>query len=60
LRLEQLLRHTLQPASHKFFDRINRLPGGMRFLVSLRVDLLVSKEIEFKKRRRINIYIGLY
>ncbi|RKP06425.1 malonyl-CoA decarboxylase-domain-containing protein, partial [Thamnocephalis sphaerospora] len=40
LRLEQVLRHTMQPASYRFFDRVNRLPGGMRFLVELRTDLL--------------------
>ncbi|KAI9594640.1 malonyl-CoA decarboxylase-domain-containing protein [Syncephalis fuscata] len=40
LRTQQILRHTLQPVSHLFFDRVNRLPNGMRFLVELRTDLL--------------------
>ncbi|KAI8049282.1 malonyl-CoA decarboxylase-domain-containing protein [Syncephalis plumigaleata] len=40
LRTQQILRHTLQPMSYSFFDRINRLPDGMQFLVELRTDLL--------------------
>jgi hypothetical protein len=30
------------PIHHLFFDRINRLPSGTKFLMDMRADLLVS------------------
>ncbi|KAG0238106.1 hypothetical protein BGW41_008252 [Actinomortierella wolfii] len=40
LRAEQLLRHAIVPGHSKFFDRVSRLPGGLKFLIDLRADLL--------------------
>ncbi|KAF9202077.1 hypothetical protein BGZ49_007746 [Haplosporangium sp. Z 27] len=40
LRAEQLLRHALVPGHNKFFDRVSRLPGGLKFLIDLRQDLI--------------------
>lgn len=42
LRAEQLLRHAIVPGHNKFFDRVSRLPGGLKFLIDMRRDLLVS------------------
>jgi malonyl-CoA decarboxylase len=41
LRAEQLLRHAIIPGHNKFFDRVSRLPGGLKFLIDMRQDLLV-------------------
>ncbi|PKK64295.1 MCD-domain-containing protein [Rhizophagus irregularis] len=41
LRAEQILRHAVIPVHHVFFDRINRLPNGTKFLMDMRADLLV-------------------
>lgn len=41
LRAEQLLRHAIVPGHSKFFDRVSRLPGGLKFLIDMRQDLLV-------------------
>ena len=43
LRAEQLLRHAIVPGHNKFFDRVSRLPGGLKFLIDMRHDLLVSE-----------------
>ncbi|KAG0228039.1 hypothetical protein BGW42_002457 [Actinomortierella wolfii] len=43
LRAEQLLRHAIVPGHSKFFDRVSRLPGGLKFLIDLRADLLVTQ-----------------
>ncbi|CAI2189689.1 10058_t:CDS:10, partial [Funneliformis geosporum] len=40
LRAEQILRHSMIPAHNVFFDRITPLPGGTKFLVNMRADLL--------------------
>ncbi|KAJ3410762.1 hypothetical protein HDV05_003264 [Chytridiales sp. JEL 0842] len=40
LRAEQNLREALQPRYAQFFSHINQLPGGLKFLVNLRADLL--------------------
>ncbi|KAG0364836.1 malonyl-CoA decarboxylase-domain-containing protein [Gamsiella multidivaricata] len=40
LRAEQLLRHAIVPGHNKFFDRVSRLPGGLKFLIDMREDLL--------------------
>ncbi|KAF9944923.1 hypothetical protein BGZ72_001833 [Mortierella alpina] len=40
LRAEQLLRHAIIPGHNKFFDRVSRLPGGLKFLIDMRQDLL--------------------
>ncbi|KAF9969558.1 hypothetical protein BGZ73_008047 [Actinomortierella ambigua] len=40
MRAEQLLRHAIVPGHSKFFDRVSRLPGGLKFLIDLRADLL--------------------
>ncbi|KAF9312692.1 hypothetical protein BGZ91_006468 [Linnemannia elongata] len=40
LRAEQLLRHAIVPGHSKFFDRVSRLPGGLKFLIDMRQDLL--------------------
>ncbi|KAF9176615.1 hypothetical protein BGZ50_000239, partial [Haplosporangium sp. Z 11] len=40
LRAEQLLRHAIVPGHNKFFDRVSRLPGGLKFLIDMRQDLL--------------------
>ncbi|RIA90525.1 malonyl-CoA decarboxylase-domain-containing protein [Glomus cerebriforme] len=40
LRAEQILRHAMIPVHNVFFDRINRLPSGPKFLVDMRADLL--------------------
>ncbi|GES82902.1 malonyl-CoA decarboxylase, mitochondrial-like [Rhizophagus clarus] len=40
LRAEQILRHAMIPVHHIFFDRINRLPNGTKFLMDIRSDLL--------------------
>lgn len=37
-RLETILRHSLIPLHHRFFERVYQLPNGMRFLVDLRLD----------------------
>ncbi|RUS12835.1 hypothetical protein BC937DRAFT_86894 [Endogone sp. FLAS-F59071] len=42
LRAEQILRHAVVPLHDRFFDRVNRLPGGMKFLIDMRADLLVG------------------
>ncbi|KAI9285209.1 malonyl-CoA decarboxylase-domain-containing protein [Umbelopsis sp. AD052] len=39
-RTELALKHTLDPLHSKFFDRVNQLPGGMKFLIDMRADLL--------------------
>lgn len=44
LRAEQLLRHALIPGHNKFFDRVSRLPGGLKFLIDMREDLMVKEE----------------
>ncbi|KAI0243952.1 hypothetical protein L0F63_005185 [Massospora cicadina] len=44
-RLSLVLRHTLVPLHHRFFDGVNQLPSGMRFLVDMRADALrLAKE----------------
>ncbi|KAF9275004.1 hypothetical protein BGZ68_000183, partial [Mortierella alpina] len=43
LRAEQLLRHAVIPGHNKFFDRVSRLPGGLKFLIDMRQDLLVTQ-----------------
>ncbi|KAJ3195600.1 hypothetical protein HK101_011663 [Irineochytrium annulatum] len=40
LRAEQQLREALVPQHTRFFNQVNSLPGGMKFLVDLREDLL--------------------
>ncbi|OZJ03573.1 hypothetical protein BZG36_03043 [Bifiguratus adelaidae] len=40
LRAQQLLRHTMEPRHNIFFDLVNQLPGGTKFLIDLRADLL--------------------
>ncbi|KAK3817821.1 MAG: malonyl-CoA decarboxylase-domain-containing protein [Linnemannia gamsii] len=40
MRAEQLLRHAIVPGHNKFFDRVSRLPGGLKFLIDMRQDLL--------------------
>ncbi|KAF9375314.1 hypothetical protein CPC16_000793 [Podila verticillata] len=40
LRAEQILRHAIEPGHNKFFDRVSRLPGGLKFLIDMRHDLL--------------------
>ncbi|KAF9354721.1 hypothetical protein BGX34_010846 [Mortierella sp. NVP85] len=40
LRAEQVLRHAIVPGHNKFFDRVSRLPGGLKFLIDMREDLL--------------------
>ncbi|KAI9091770.1 malonyl-CoA decarboxylase-domain-containing protein [Phlyctochytrium arcticum] len=40
IQAEQTLRTSLRPLHEKLFDQINRLPGGMQFLVHLRGNLL--------------------
>ncbi|KAG0021966.1 hypothetical protein BGZ82_011140 [Podila clonocystis] len=40
LRAEQVLRHAIVPGHNKFFDRVSRLPGGLKFLIDMRHDLL--------------------
>ncbi|KAF9358353.1 activating signal cointegrator 1 complex subunit [Mortierella sp. AD094] len=40
LRAEQLLRHAMIPGHNKFFDRVSRLPGGLKFLIDMRHDLI--------------------
>ncbi|KAF9113130.1 hypothetical protein BGX27_002123 [Mortierella sp. AM989] len=40
LRAEQLLRHAMIPGHNRFFDRVSRLPGGLKFLIDLRHDLI--------------------
>ncbi|KFH67389.1 hypothetical protein MVEG_06122 [Podila verticillata NRRL 6337] len=40
LRAEQVLRHAIEPGHNKFFDRVSRLPGGLKFLIDMRHDLL--------------------
>lgn len=42
LRAEQVLRHAIVPGHNKFFDRVSRLPGGLKFLIDMRHDLLVN------------------
>lgn len=42
LRAEQVLRHAIVPGHNKFFDRVSRLPGGLKFLIDMRQDLLVN------------------
>lgn len=42
LRAEQVLRHAIVPGHNKFFDRVSRLPGGLKFLIDIRQDLLVK------------------
>ncbi|KAM3578242.1 hypothetical protein VKS41_000777 [Umbelopsis sp. WA50703] len=37
---ENILKNTLEPSHSKFFDKVNQLPGGMKFLVDMRADLL--------------------
>nr|CAG8534406.1 4399_t:CDS:10 [Entrophospora candida] len=39
-RAEQILRHTLTPVYNVFFDRVNQLPDGTKFLIDMRADLL--------------------
>ena len=36
-----MLKNILDPLHSKFFDRVNQLPGGMKFLIDMRADLLV-------------------
>ncbi|KAF9946074.1 hypothetical protein BGZ70_003423, partial [Mortierella alpina] len=43
LRAEQLLRHAIIPGHNKFFDRVSRLPGGLKFLIDMRQDLLITQ-----------------
>ncbi|KAK9765398.1 hypothetical protein K7432_006312 [Basidiobolus ranarum] len=40
LRALQILNQTLAPPYNRFFDHVNKLPGGMRFLVDMRSDML--------------------
>ncbi|CAG8481682.1 3821_t:CDS:10 [Cetraspora pellucida] len=40
LRAEQILRHAIIPSHNVFFDRINELPEGTKFLIDMRADLL--------------------
>ncbi|KAG0307754.1 hypothetical protein BGZ98_009887 [Dissophora globulifera] len=40
LRAEQVLRHAIVPGHNKFFDRVSRLPGGLKFLIDMRQDLM--------------------
>lgn len=38
------MKDTLDPLHSKFFDRVNQLPGGMKFLIDMRADLLVCMQ----------------
>ena len=49
LRAEQLLRHAIIPGHNKFFDRVSRLPGGLKFLIDMRQDLLVSNPYQIEQ-----------
>lgn len=49
LRAEQLLRHAIVPGHNKFFDRVSRLPGGLKFLIDMRQDLLVMSRASFRE-----------
>ncbi|CAG8738536.1 34163_t:CDS:10 [Gigaspora margarita] len=40
LRAEQILRHAIIPSHDVFFDRVNELPEGTKFLIDMRADLL--------------------
>ncbi|CAG8482453.1 2575_t:CDS:10 [Diversispora eburnea] len=40
VRAEMILQHTMIPLHDIFFNRINELPGGIKFLVEMRADLL--------------------
>ncbi|KAG0197721.1 hypothetical protein BGX28_008779 [Mortierella sp. GBA30] len=59
LRAEQVLRHAIVPGHNKFFDRVSRLPGGLKFLIDMRYDLLITqyeavhkfKDVQDLKRR---------
>ncbi|CAG8440486.1 5085_t:CDS:10 [Ambispora leptoticha] len=42
LRAEQLLRHVLVPYHNIFFDRVNDLPDGTKFLLDFRTELLTT------------------
>ncbi|KAJ3218975.1 hypothetical protein HDU67_003339 [Dinochytrium kinnereticum] len=56
LRSEQNLRDSLVPQYSQFFSQINHLPGGLKFLVSMRADLLriIEKEENDMYLRALN------
>ena len=51
LRAEQVLRHAIEPGHNKFFDRVSRLPGGLKFLIDMRHDLLVNRSFAIEHDR---------
>lgn len=40
---EERLRHALIPQYQQLFSKIGRIEGGVKFLVDMRADILVSK-----------------
>ncbi|KAH9606203.1 hypothetical protein KSS87_002006 [Heliosperma pusillum] len=48
-RTERNLRHALQPTYEVLFERLNTHPGGLKFLCSLRADILSILEHSFSK-----------
>jgi malonyl-CoA decarboxylase len=42
LMTEERLRHTLIPQYQQLFSKIGRINGGVKFLVDMRADILVS------------------
>lgn len=48
------LKNTLDPLHSKFFDRVNQLPGGMKFLIDMRADLLVCSQTWMFQNCRAN------
>ncbi|KAK9701562.1 hypothetical protein K7432_011655 [Basidiobolus ranarum] len=52
LRAQQILNQTLAPPFNRFFDNVNKLPGGMRFLIDMRSDML---EILSQDKSDLNI-----
>ncbi len=43
LRAQERLRQSLVPKYHQLFTQISRLEGGVKFLVDLRADIVVSR-----------------
>lgn len=43
LRIEERLRGALSPKYHMLFSDIGRIEGGVKFLVDMRADILVSQ-----------------
>jgi len=58
LRAEQLLRHAVVPGHNKFFDRVSRLPGGLKFLIDMRHDLIVNDPFFLLFGSRSAFYFG--